>query len=316
VTSLPGLKPNVKISQYAGHLTVDAAKGGQIFYWLIEHEAHQHDGHHNNHQGAAPAPLLVWLNGGPGCSSMDGLFLELGPFRLEGDKEDQIKVNPHSWHHAANMLFIDQPVGTGLSYTRSTDGYPTSDDAVNVHFYAFLTAFFKLHDRYTTVVNGRRQTRPFYISGESHAGHYIPCMAAHILKRNAEVGADKNNNGLFIDLKGIALGNPWTDPHNQYDVSDYAHGHGLITSGQRNKLKEKNRECRRHLKEGRYDHPVCFELLDNVVDSTRVSTSHKVQPHPPFARRLLDRPLHKSSLSLSLTHTRCSCTTRGGSSRT
>ena len=228
---------------------------------------------------------------------MDGLFLELGPFRLEGDKEDQIKVNPHSWHHAANMLFIDQPVGTGLSYTRSTDGYPTSDDAVNVHFYAFLTAFFKLHDRYTTVVNGRRQTRPFYISGESHAGHYIPCMAAHILKRNAEVGADKNNNGLFIDLKGIALGNPWTDPHNQYDVSDYAHGHGLITSGQRNKLKEKNRECRRHLKEGRYDHPVCFELLDNVVDSTRVSNSHKVPPHPPFARRLLDRPLHKPSLS-------------------
>ena len=266
VKSLPGLKSNVKINHYAGHLTVDEEKGGNIFYWLVEAEG----------VDPATAPLLIWLNGGPGCSSMDGLFLELGPFRLDGDKLDQIKINPGSWHYAANVLFVDQPVGTGLSYTRSNDGYAGTDAAVNAHFYAFLTAFFKLHDRYTAVVNGKRKSRAFYISGESHAGHYIPCIAAHILKKNIEAATSTDPAALHIDLKGIALGNPWTDPYNQYDVSDFAHGHGLVTIGQRNRLKEKNRECRSLLREGKYNQKVCFDLLDDVIDSSSLSGSHKV----------------------------------------
>jgi carboxypeptidase D len=266
VKNLPGLKSSVKISHYAGHLTVDEAKDGNLFYWLIEAEGID----------PATAPLLVWLNGGPGCSSMDGLFLELGPFRLDGDKLDQIKINPGSWHYAANLLFVDQPVGTGLSYTKSNDGYAGSDAAVNAHFYTFLEQFFKLHDRYTTVVNGKRKSRPFFISGESHAGHYIPCIAAHILKKNIEVAVSTDPNALHVDLKGIALGNPWTDPYNQYDVSDFAHGHGLVTLGQRNRLKEKNRECRSLLREGKYNQKVCFDLLDDVIDSSSLSGSHKV----------------------------------------
>jgi carboxypeptidase C (cathepsin A) len=94
VTSLPGLDPVAakSISQYAGYLNVQF---GGLFYWLFEAAD-------NN------APLLLWLNGGPGCSSMDGLFLELGPFKINGNS---IVINPYSWHNSANLLFIDQPVG-------------------------------------------------------------------------------------------------------------------------------------------------------------------------------------------------------------
>ncbi len=54
---------------------------------------------------------------------MDGLFLELGPLRLDGEKRDRIKLNPYSWHRSANILFVDQPVGTGLAFTTNRNGY-------------------------------------------------------------------------------------------------------------------------------------------------------------------------------------------------
>ena len=206
-----------------------------------------------------------------------GLFIELGPFRLDGENLEQIKINPYSWHYAANLLFIDQPVGTGMSYTRK-NGYAGSDEAVNIHFYKFLNEFFKLHERYTSVVNGRKTSRKFFMSGESHAGHYIPSMAAHILKENERImsTAAGSTDDVFIDIKGIALGNPWTDPYNQYDVSEIAHGMGLISQGQKNKLKEKNRECKEQLKQGHFNQKSCFALLDDVVDSTSIAGSHKV----------------------------------------
>ena len=206
-----------------------------------------------------------------------GLFIELGPFRLDGENLEQIKINPYSWHYAANLLFIDQPVGTGMSYTRK-NGYAGSDEAVNIHFYKFLNEFFKLHERYTSVVNGRKTSRKFFMSGESHAGHYIPSMAAHILKENERIMSTAAGSGddVFIDIKGIALGNPWTDPYNQYDVSEIAHGMGLISQGQKNKLKEKNRECKEQLKQGHFNQKSCFALLDDVVDSTSIAGSHKV----------------------------------------
>ena len=81
---------------------------------------------------------------------------------------------------------------------------------------------------------------------------------------------------LTLHLTGIALGNPWTDPNNQYDVSEFAHGMGLIGQGQKNRLKEVNRECKNQLKLGRFNQKSCFSLLDDVIDSTSLAGSHKV----------------------------------------
>ena len=86
---------------------------------------------------------------------MDGLFLELGPLRLDGPKLTDIKINPYSWHNAANILFLDQPVGTGMAYTEGRDGYCKNDEDINIHFYTFLVKFLKLHPRYVN--------RPLYV---------------------------------------------------------------------------------------------------------------------------------------------------------
>lgn len=194
---------------------------------------------------------------------------------MDGLNFDQIKINPSSWHYAANLLFIDQPVGTGMSYSLMNN-YASSDEAINNHFYLFLMKFFNLHQRYTSVINGEKHSRQFFMAGESHAGHYIPSMAAFIHKKNDEITKLGKADGIKINVGGIALGNPWTDPYNQYDVSDFAHGMGLITEGQKNRLKEVSRECKHQLKQGNYNQKSCFSLLDDVVDSTSLTGTHKV----------------------------------------
>ena len=200
---------------------------------------------------------------------MDGLFLELGPLRIDGDK---IRINPHSWHNVANLLFIDQPVGTGMSFTKSKEGYPKNDKEVNEQLYTFIIEFLELHTRYVSTKNGERISRDLYFSGESHAGHYIPSIAAYILQKNKEA----SSNEIKISLKGLAIGNGWIDPYNQYDVSDFVHGLGLLTKGQRNRMKQVEKVCQKSLSNMRYRDASCFSLLDDVVASTSFGGSRKM----------------------------------------
>lgn len=263
IQALPGLSDSMK--HYAGHITVDESKNSNIFYWLFEAP-----------NDADKLPLLVWLNGGPGCSSMDGLWLELGPLRLD-QYGKVVSINKHSWHNVANLLFIDQPVGTGYSYTKSRSGYATNDYMVNVQFYKFMQEFFRLHPRYvqTQTVNGRSVSRPYFMSGESHAGHYIPSMASFIMNKN-DIIRNTASDDVIISIEGIALGNPWLDPFHQYDASDFAHGLGIINQGQKHRLKELEKKCHALLKNGKYNTAACFSLLDKVVDATAVGGSERV----------------------------------------
>lgn len=151
------------------------------------------------------------------------------------NKAGDVTLNPHSWHHSTNLLFLDQPVGTGLAYTLDRR-YPRSDKEVNEAFVAMLVRFFALHPQYVAEIDGHRVTRPIVLAGESHAGHYIPSMAKHIMERNAEV-ARADSGGLILLIDGLAIGNGWIDPFHQYDVSDYVHGQGLISDGQRHTMK-------------------------------------------------------------------------------
>ena len=115
-------------------------------------------------------------------------------------------INNYSWHHEANLLFIDQPVGTGLSFTTVRDGLAKNDNTICLHFYRFLQNFFRLHSRYVQSDNTNSPTtRSFFLSGESHAGHYIPIMAAYILKKNSELGSSQTGGDVKIALEGLAL---------------------------------------------------------------------------------------------------------------
>ena len=139
-------------------------------------------------------PVVLWLNGGPGCSSLTGLFLELGPASL--DKDGNIVHNPYSWNSNASVIFLDQPVNTGFSYS---GGSVSNSIAAGKDVYALLTLFFKQYPEYAD--------QDFHIAGESYAGHYIPVFTSEILSH-------KKNN---INLKSVLIGNGLTDGLTQYE---------------------------------------------------------------------------------------------------
>ncbi|KAJ6377120.1 hypothetical protein OIU76_026149 [Salix suchowensis] len=111
VSNLPG-QPDVSFKHYAGYLTVNEQNGRALFYWFYEATAHPDK-----------KPLVLWLNGGPGCSSVGyGATQEIGPFIVDTNGHG-LKYNPHSWNTEANMLFLESPVGVGFSYSNTTSDY-------------------------------------------------------------------------------------------------------------------------------------------------------------------------------------------------
>jgi carboxypeptidase D len=264
VTSLPYLANNTFSSpHYAGLLPANADKTKYLFYWLFEA-----DGPTVQNGGAEAIPLVLWLNGGPGCSSMDGLFLEHGPFKIvlttakNKDKDKwEIHTNPHSWHTApAHVVYLDQPVGTGLSFTTSNQ-YPSNDEQVNQDFYYWLQQFLYLHAPLFLNHDKTALKTPLFFTGESHAGHYIPSMMNYIHQHNQ----GNNDNNLKIRVEGAAIGNGWVDPYHQYAGAEAAFGHGLIDLAQKYALDEEERACQQQLASGNFHYGPCFSLLDDIV---------------------------------------------------
>lgn len=118
------------------HIEVDPENNGHLFFW-----------HYQNRHIANRQRTVIWLNGGPGCSSMDGALMEIGPYRLK-DKQS-LTYNDGSWDEFANLLFVDQPVGTGFSYV-NTDGYIHELNEMAAHFITFLTKWFDLFPEYAS----------------------------------------------------------------------------------------------------------------------------------------------------------------------
>ncbi|EAW21345.1 putative carboxypeptidase Y [Aspergillus fischeri NRRL 181] len=143
-------------------------------------------------------PLTLWLTGGPGVSSLVGLMLELGPCRIKTGG-NHTERNPSSWTRNSSMIFVDQPVGTGLSYVDSRLDIPTTSEIAAEDMHIFLQIFM------TEVFPERRHT-PFHIAGESYAGHYIPTLSREILRQNQVPETPE------ISLRSILIGNGYVSP--------------------------------------------------------------------------------------------------------
>ncbi|CAA7399119.1 unnamed protein product [Spirodela intermedia] len=206
VVNLPG-QPPVRFRHYAGYVTVDENRGRALFYWFFEAT-----------EKPQQKPLLLWLNGGPGCSSIGyGQSEELGPFLTQAGVPE-IKLNPNSWNKAANLLFLESPVGVGFSYSNTTSDYNELGDKVTAsNSYTFLANWFKRFPQY--------KSHDFYISGESYAGHYVPQLAEKIFDQNKIVPEED-----YINLKGFIIGNSVLDDEtDQKGLIDYAWDHAVIS---------------------------------------------------------------------------------------
>nr|GMD57841.1 serine carboxypeptidase-like 45 [Ipomoea batatas] len=202
-SGLPG-QPQVCFSHYSGYVTIDEEEGNQraLFYYFVEAEV-----------DPSSKPLVLWLNGGPGCSSLGvGAFSENGPFRPSGNV---LVRNEYSWNTEANMLYLESPIGVGFSYSTNSSSYEGINDNITaMDNLVFLQKWYLKFPQY--------RNTSLFIAGESYAGHYVPQLAQMLLQSSKE-------EKLF-NLKGIALGNPVlefaTDLNSR---AEYFWSHGLIS---------------------------------------------------------------------------------------
>ncbi|XP_013660059.2 serine carboxypeptidase-like 22 isoform X1 [Brassica napus] len=204
IEALPG-QPKVGFSQFSGYVTVNESHGRSLFYWLTESSSSPHT-----------KPLLLWLNGGPGCSSIAyGATEEIGPFRI--NRGSNLYLNSFSWNIEANLLFLESPVGVGFSYTNtSSDFKEFGDERTAQENLIFLIKWMSRFPQY--------QYRDFYIAGESYAGHYVPQLAKKINEYN------KAFNKPTINIKGFMVGNPDMDKNNdKLGTITYWWSHAMIS---------------------------------------------------------------------------------------
>ncbi|XP_059635963.1 serine carboxypeptidase II-2 [Cornus florida] len=213
VLHLPGQDFNVSFAHYSGYVTVNEESGRALFYWFTDAA-----------DDPSSKPLVLWLNGGPGCSSIAyGMAEEIGPFHIEKDGKT-LYLNPNAWNEVANLLFVDSPVGVGFSYSNtSSDLLSNGDKRTAADSLAFLLKWFERFPQY--------KGRDFYITGESYAGHYVPQLSQAIVRHNSAAGEKT------INLKGYMVGNALTDDyHDHLGLFEFMWSAGMISDQTYKKL--------------------------------------------------------------------------------
>lgn len=181
--------------QWSGYL--QASPGSFLHYWFV-----------TSQRDPVKDPLILWLNGGPGCSSLDGLLSENGPFHVHDDGST-LYENEFSWNKLANVLYLESPAGVGYSYSDDKN-YTTNDDQVAEDNYLALQSFFVKFPHFSQ--------NEFYIIGESYGGIYAPTLSHRVATGTAK-----------INLKGFAVGNGLSSyALNDQSLIYFGYYHGLF----------------------------------------------------------------------------------------
>lgn len=160
------------LGHHAGYYQIQHSHAAKMFYFFFESRNSKKD------------PVVIWLTGGPGCSSELALFYENGPFSIA--KNMSLVWNEYGWDKVSNLLYVDQPTGTGFSYSSDKSDIRHNEDGVSNDLYDFLQAFFAEHPQFAK--------NDFHITGESYVCHYIPAFAARVHHGN------KAKQGVHINL--------------------------------------------------------------------------------------------------------------------
>ena len=221
------------LSRAAGYFTLNrTTRDAHMFYMFFEHrgggEGKEKDdtttttNNNNNNK----VPVVLWMTGGPGCSSELAAFAENGPFEVveneNAAEEDRyvLKETQYGWDTVGHLLYVDQPVNTGFSFTSDSSDEARDEETVSNDMFEFLQDFF--------LSRPELADNPLFITGESYAGHYVPAVA-----HRAFVASKKDEGSVNLNLKGFAIGNGLTDPEVQYAAyAKYSVGIGIVSAEQ------------------------------------------------------------------------------------
>jgi len=223
---------------HTGFITVNKEHNSNIYFWYVPAKTN-----------AEKAPVVLWLQGGPGGSSLFGLFVENGPYSVDASAD--LHERDVAWTHDFNMLYIDQPVGTGYSFTGDDAGFATNEDEVARDLHETLRQFYLI---FPELLNN-----DFYITGESYAGKYIPSLGYEIHTKNQE------SDSVRIPLKGMAIGDGLVDPIHQWFYGEFLYQNGFIDEMDKEELNDMSDEAVKLLQEGTQESNLKATLLFNQM---------------------------------------------------
>lgn len=224
---------------FSGFLTVNKEYNSNLFFWFFPARSQP-----------STAPLLVWLQGGPGGSSLFGLFGENGPFTV--DEDLHLVPRKYAWTNNHNVIYIDNPVGTGYSFTDDDAGYARNETDVGRDLYSAVLQFLTLFPEL--------RPNPFYVTGESYAGKYVPALAYTIHTENPT--AD-----LKVNLKGVAIGDGLCDPVSMTNYGDFLYNIGLIDAKDQAYFQRQSELAVQYIEQQRWLE--AFEVFDALLNGDR-----------------------------------------------
>ncbi|CAH2104270.1 unnamed protein product [Euphydryas editha] len=231
----------LNVTSYSGFLTVDERYNSNLFFWYFP-KPNQKD---PKNMGNSTTPWIIWLQGGPGATSLVGLFSEMGPFEYI---DNQLKLRDTSWSKLFSMVFIDNPVGAGFSFTDSKEGYSKNMDMYSENLYRAVKQLVILYPELSS--------SPLYVAGESYAGRYVPGLAKKIL--------DGSISDKSINLQGIMMGNPILDRDSIVDYTQVFYNWGLIDTQGALAAKPLQEKFVQAVKNG--DSLAAYDLRDQVLN--------------------------------------------------
>ncbi|KAF5197052.1 Serine carboxypeptidase-like, partial [Thalictrum thalictroides] len=235
IKCLPGFDGELPFELETGYVSVDENDDAQYFYYFVKSERNPRED-----------PLILWFDGGPGCSALCGFAFEIGPINFAKQESNgslpSLVLNPYSWTKVSNVLFVDSPIGAGFSYSKTLQGSYSSDTIFAKQVYIFLKKWFIGHPDFLQ--------NPLYIASLSYSGLIIPVIAQVISDGN------EASEKPFVNLKFTSLSccqyertrsidkpQPRTDRHVEENSQvQFAHRMGIISDELYESVKKNCRE--------------------------------------------------------------------------
>ncbi|XP_075992661.1 venom serine carboxypeptidase-like isoform X2 [Anticarsia gemmatalis] len=196
------------LKSHSGFVTVKKEYNNNLFFWYFPAPTH-----------VAETPWIIWLQGGPGVSSMAGLFDIIGPIKI---KNGTVKQRNVTWASDYSLVFLDNPVGAGYSFTDDERGYPDNEDDIGAQMLEFVLQFLEMFPEL--------RSAPLFIAGQSYAGKYVPALGIQIHRYN-------QNASEPINMRGISIGNGLIELRNVMNYSELCRNLGLLDGDHIDQLK-------------------------------------------------------------------------------